>query len=96
MSTTPTPDRTKDATPQDTDDRPKGLTSLYLDVEVNAGSDIYPACRDACALADRMGITIWFKFNGKKLHANPGTDVHRLIAGWHQAIADKREYVRPV
>ena len=71
-------------------------SSLYLDVQVYGGTNICLACRDACALANKLGITVWFGFSEKKLHANPDTDWQRLVAGWYKARADNQQWVRPI
>lgn len=97
----PTKTMTEDTDIQSPTDSPTGLpasagSALYLDVQVYGGTDIRLACRDACALANKLGITVWFGFNGKRLHANPDTDWQRLVAGWYKAGADKQEWVRPV
>ena len=78
------------------DPPPAPVPSLYIDVQVCAGTDITIACRDACELAERIGMTVWFDFNGCRVHANPGTDWQRLVAGWYKAGADKEKWVRPL
>lgn len=40
------------------------MSSLYLTVEVIAGSEIKEAAMDALRLALRTGVTVSFKFNG--------------------------------
>ena len=58
-------------------------STLWLDVEVSPGSDISEACQDAIALAEQLGITIWFEFNGVKCGARPGDDWKRLAEVWN-------------
>ena len=56
--------------------------TLWINVEVSPGSDIKTACRDAIALANDLGLTVWFNFNGVKCGARPGDDCDLLIENW--------------
>lgn len=58
------------------------MSSISLKVEAFAGTTIDDACRDLCALADRVGILCEAGFNGVKLWAYPGTDPAQLAKAW--------------
>jgi hypothetical protein len=58
------------------------MSTIRLTVEAFAGTAIEDACRDLCALADRVGILCEAWFNGVKLWARPGDDPARLVAAW--------------
>ena len=58
------------------------MSSIYLKVEAFAGTTTDDACRDLCALADRVGILCELPFNGVKLWAFPGTDPAQLEKAW--------------
>lgn len=62
---------------------------LWLDVEVTPGSGIENACRDAVMLADKLGLTVWFDFNGVKCGARPGDDWQLLLANWSGVMESK-------
>lgn len=63
------------------------MSNLWLTVEVSPGSDIGSACDEAIALAERIGIAIWFKFNGVTCLARKGDDPRRLEADWSMVMA---------
>lgn len=48
--------------------------SLFLDVEVSGGTSIEEAAQDAIDLANRIDITVLFRFNGVRCMACPGDD----------------------
>jgi hypothetical protein len=58
------------------------MSTICLKVESFAGTTIDDACRDLCALADRVGILCEVPFNGVKLWAYPGTDPAQLVKAW--------------
>lgn len=58
------------------------MSTIYFKVESFAGITIDDACRDLCALADRVGILCEVGFNGVKLWAYPGTDPAQLAKAW--------------
>jgi hypothetical protein len=58
------------------------MSTIKLKVEAFAGTAIEDACRDLCALADRVGILCEVAFNGVKLWAYPGTDPAQLVEAW--------------
>ena len=51
---------------------------LQLRVEAFAGSTIDDTARDAIYLANRLGITVMFKFNSVECMARPGDDPEKL------------------
>ena len=60
------------------------MSSLTLKVEAFAGTTIEDACRDLCALADRVGVLREVPFNGVKVWAYPGTDPAQLVKAWSE------------
>jgi hypothetical protein len=58
------------------------VSTLCLKVDAFAGTTIEDACRDLCALADRVGILCEVGFNGVKVWAYPGTDPAQLAKAW--------------
>lgn len=58
------------------------MSTLTLKVEAFAGTTIEDACRDLCALADRVGILCEVPFNGVMVWAYPGTDPAQLVKSW--------------
>lgn len=58
------------------------MSTICLKVESFAGTTIEDACRDLCALADRVGILCEVGFNGVKVWAYPGTDPAQLVKAW--------------
>jgi hypothetical protein len=65
------------------------LQTLWLDVEVSPGSDIEDTCRDAVKLADKLGLTVWFDFNGVKCGVRPGDDWSLLVCNWRGVLESK-------
>lgn len=59
--------------------------SIFLNVEISAGTDINEAARDAIELADRVGVTVMFGFNGVRCMACPGDNAARLAQAWNKA-----------
>lgn len=66
--------------------------SLWLDVEVSPGSHINDACRDAVGLANKLGLTVWFEFNGVRCGARPGDDWELLVANAHDEMASRKQH----
>lgn len=62
------------------------MSTLCLKVEAFAGTTIEDACRDLCALADRVGILCEVDFNKVKVWAFPGTDPAQLAKAWAEQI----------
>lgn len=61
------------------------MSSIYLEVKFVGGTDIEQAAREACELADRLGITIDFKFNDVRCMAHPDGDPLVLVHNWRLA-----------
>jgi len=77
------------------------MSTICLEVEAFAGTTIDDACRDLCALSDRVGILCEVQFNGVKVWAYPGTDPEQLVKAWQEqmkrpANAYKIASARPV
>jgi len=70
-------------------DRLVRRSSLWLDVEVCPGGHIESACQDAISLADQLGVTVWFIFNGVKCGARPGDDWQLLHENWLASLETK-------
>lgn len=68
---------------------PYPLESLYLDVEVYAGSNIPDAIRQLSMLSTRLGIGVWASMNGVRVLAKPGDDWRDIERGWDDAIKAK-------
>ncbi len=66
--------------------------TLWLDVQVAPGSDIYQTCRDGIALSNLLGITIWFDFNGVKCCARPGDCPDSLAEAWNATLQSKSTF----
>lgn len=60
--------------------------SLWLTVEVSAGTDIKSACVDAVEVAKKLNVSVWFVFNGVKCLADARTDPQRLEHAWNDAL----------
>lgn len=58
------------------------MSTLTLQVLAFAVTNIEDACRDLCALADRVQIRCEADFHGVKLWASPGTDPTQLVKSW--------------
>ena len=65
------------------------MSNLWLTVEVAPGSGIERTCDEAVALAEKLGITIWFSFNGVKCLARAGDNPRRLESAWDRVMAAK-------
>lgn len=63
-------------------DCPGGGADLWINVECAPGSSIDRACRSAVVLANRLGVTVWFDFNGVHCGARRGDDWELLRANW--------------
>ena len=66
--------------------------SLWINVEATPGSDIGEACKDAIGLADKLGHTVCFDFNGVHVMAHPNTDPVALEQAWHREIKRETPY----
>jgi hypothetical protein len=66
-------------------------TTIYIDVEAYAGSNIETVCKEMCELAARIGISVWARFNGKRVLARPDDDWKKLYADWYMACEEKRQ-----
>jgi hypothetical protein len=63
--------------------------SLFLNVEVPGGTSIADAAQETIALANRIGVTVRFDFNGVRCLACPGDDPKRLIEEWGDIISKR-------
>jgi hypothetical protein len=60
---------------------------FHLELTAFAGTDIDQACDEAIRIADLLGITILFGFNGVECMATPGCDPAGLAASWHRVMS---------
>lgn len=68
------------------------MSVLWLTLEVEPGSKIEHACADAISIANRLGVTVWFMFNGVKCGARPGDDYSLLVRNWSRAMESKSTF----
>lgn len=66
--------------------------TLYIDVQVHVGSDILDACVDAVQLATKLGICVWFNFNGVTCFARPESDPEKLAANYRAQLDGDRPH----
>jgi hypothetical protein len=57
-------------------------SSLFITVEVTAGTIIGRAVRDGIALARRMRCTVIFGFNGQMVYCRPDSTADQLVTQW--------------
>lgn len=65
---------------------------LYLNVEVDPGTEITYAAKEACELADRTGLTIHTKFNGVTCIVRPGSNYLELVGKWYIELGSNKQY----
>ena len=68
------------------------MGSLHLNVEVYGASSIHDACKEACDLADRINVTVNFKFNDVICIDHPGIDAESLEKSWQIASKSTSQY----
>lgn len=68
------------------------MSNLWLTLEASAGAEISDTCREAVRVADRVGITVWFNFNGVKCLARPGDDPIALMEDWRKEMKSKHPH----
>lgn len=66
--------------------------NLSIKVEVDGGAKIENVCREAIELANRVGITVDFVFNGVTCMAAPGGSAVALKGNWETALEQKTQY----
>lgn len=67
-------------------------SSIWLTVEFSPGSDIATACKELCALANKLDVQVHASFNGVLLMACAGDEWTSLEAAWRIEINSKRPY----
>ena len=67
-------------------------SSIMLEVDLAAGSDIDHCCRDLLLLADQLGVTVTAKFNDVLLMAHGGGDAQRLADNYRKQVESKSTY----
>ena len=58
------------------------MSSAHLKIEFLAGTDINDACYEAARLANMLGLTVDFNFNGVTVMAKQGIDPQELVELW--------------
>jgi len=66
--------------------------TLWLNIEISPGSDIKNASEDAIALATKLGVTVWFRFNEIHCGACPNGNPDLLVRNFHKAIERKSQF----
>lgn len=65
---------------------------LYLNVGVDAGTKITNVAKEACELADRLGLTIHIEFNGVTCIIKPGSNYLELVGKWYIELGSNKQY----
>ena len=68
-------------------------STLFIDVSVYPGSDFAAVAHDMCSLAFRLGVSVWAKFNEKRVLARPNDIPNLLISDYYASIAEMRDTV---
>jgi hypothetical protein len=71
------------------------MATLSIEVEPFGGVSIENACRDAIAIADKLGAVVMFNFNGVRCMARPGDSEQSLAEDWCRVISTPRETRMP-
>lgn len=58
------------------------MSSIYLTVEPMLGHSIDDVCRDAVALANKVGLPVRFRFNGVRTKVCPGDNPSDISSAW--------------
>ena len=66
------------------------MSNLWLTLEVSPGSYIGDACKEAVAVADKIGVVVWFEFNGVKRRVRPGDSPVQLLASWERELKSSK------
>lgn len=61
-------------------------SNLWLEVSVSPGAGIDETCAQAIELANKLGLTVWFEFNGVKCGARPGDEAALLVINWRECL----------
>jgi len=56
-------------------------------VEAEPGEDIAHACAEALRIAQHMGMTVFFDFNGVSICARIDRNVTEMVEAYHKAIS---------
>lgn len=66
--------------------------AAHLKIEFLAGQDIDGACREAIRIANVLGVTVDFSFNGVEVMAKPGVCPKELAELWAAEIGSKKQF----
>ena len=67
------------------------MSNAHLKLEFLAGTDIDSACYEAARLANMLGLTVDFDFNGVKVMAKQGIDPLELAELWAVEMGSNRQ-----
>lgn len=65
---------------------------MYIEVQFLGGENIENACREAMALANRVGCDVHFQFNEVTCMALKGHKAEDLQASWRDAVGSKTRH----
>lgn len=68
-------------------DRGREDVSLYLNVEIDAGTSQTDAAQELLFFAQRVGITVQAKFNGVRMIARPSDDREAVLAEYEREVS---------
>ena len=69
------------------------MSCLILNVDIPAGVTIRDACKDAVALATRIGVKVKFEFNDKIIYALSDNKVESLIKAYEDVVKTNQNFV---
>ena len=67
------------------------MSNITLTVEATPGASIKHTAQEAVALAERIGVSVEFKFNVVTCFARPGDDPDGLVAGYFHALHNEND-----
>ncbi len=70
------------------------MSSLSINVEILAGTNIEQAIREASELAVRLKVAyVIFKFNGISMNVRQYAHISRLVEGYNEALKNTDKFV---
>jgi sugar/nucleoside kinase (ribokinase family) len=65
----------------------KPFPNISIDIKMDAGVAIEDACQQAVEFAEKLGVSIWFDFNGVKVLAREtGDNPKNIVQSYHEVI----------
>jgi hypothetical protein len=68
------------------------MSTIYLKVKGLAGSEILQVSKEAIELANKVGVSVEFDFNGVVCVARPNESAESLAKNWEQEVSSKKKY----